>query len=368
MLGQLLTLFGFFSLILVLVYWINRAVILFDQLIADGQSAAVFLELSALSLPTVIRLALPLSAFAASVYVTNKLTTDSELVVLRATGFSVWRLARAPLIFGVIVAVMMSLLMHLLVPLSVERLSLRQSEIARNATARLLVEGQFLEPARGVTVYIGEVTPSGELRDLFLSDTRTAGSETLYTAAQAYVVRDEDRAQIVMVDGLVQQFREADRRLTTTSFADFAYDISELVVREASDRRPADALSTAELLNPTKELARETRRTEASLISRGHDRFAQSALAGVAAMLGFAALMTGGFSRFGVWRQIIMAIFLIILIKAVESWGLTLARNDESFWIATYFATIFGIFVVWSLLFVASRPTLFQRRRAEGTA
>ncbi len=66
MLSQLMVLFGFFSLVLVLVYWINRAVVLFDQLIADGQSATVFLEFTALTLPSVMRLALPLAAFAAS--------------------------------------------------------------------------------------------------------------------------------------------------------------------------------------------------------------------------------------------------------------------------------------------------------------
>ncbi|MEO6300594.1 MAG: LPS export ABC transporter permease LptF, partial [Paracoccaceae bacterium] len=39
LLSQLLTMFGFFALVLVGVYWINRAVGLFDQLIGDGQSA-----------------------------------------------------------------------------------------------------------------------------------------------------------------------------------------------------------------------------------------------------------------------------------------------------------------------------------------
>ncbi len=38
-LGQLLTLFGFFALVLVSVYWINRAVSLFDDLLNDGQTA-----------------------------------------------------------------------------------------------------------------------------------------------------------------------------------------------------------------------------------------------------------------------------------------------------------------------------------------
>ena len=100
MLSQLLALFGFFSLVLVAVYWINRAVGLFDKLIGDGQSSLVFLEFSLLTLPFVIRLVLPISAFAATVYVTNRLTSESELVVMQATGFSAFRLARPVLYFG----------------------------------------------------------------------------------------------------------------------------------------------------------------------------------------------------------------------------------------------------------------------------
>ena len=41
LLSQFLTLFGFFALVLVSVYWINRAVSLFEQLISDGQTALV---------------------------------------------------------------------------------------------------------------------------------------------------------------------------------------------------------------------------------------------------------------------------------------------------------------------------------------
>ena len=73
MLSQLLVLFGFFSLVLVAVFWINRAVVLFDRLIGDGQTALVFLEFSALGMPKLISTVLPLSTFAAAVYVTNRL-------------------------------------------------------------------------------------------------------------------------------------------------------------------------------------------------------------------------------------------------------------------------------------------------------
>ncbi|MDG1802116.1 MAG: LptF/LptG family permease, partial [Paracoccaceae bacterium] len=172
MLSQLMMLFGFFSLVLIMVYWVNRAVILFDQLIADGQSAGVFLEFTALSLPNVIRLVLPLSAFAASAYVTNRLSTDSELTVMQATGHSAVRLARPVIVFGLLVTALMMVLAHVLVPTSLSRLNDREAEIAENVTARLLTEGTFLNPASGITFYVREISASGELLDIFLTDTR----------------------------------------------------------------------------------------------------------------------------------------------------------------------------------------------------
>lgn len=361
MLSQLIMLFGFFSLVLVMVYWINRAVVLFDQLIADGQSATVFLEFTALSLPSMIRLAMPIAAFAASVYVTNRMSSESELVVVQATGYSAFRLARPVLYFGVLVVILMSLLMHVLVPLSTARLNDRTAEVAQNATARLLTEGRFMEPASGVTVYIREITPAGELRNVFLSDQRDTVREVTYTASQAYLVRTDDDTQLVMIDGLAQTLDVERNQLFTTSFDDFTYNIGSLVTISASDRRRSRELSTPELLFPTDALAEETRKTKGELIVEGHDRFAQSFLGLVASLLGFSALMVGGYSRFGVWRQIVFAILLIIAIKAFETVGLNAAREKPNLWPASYAANLVGLLIVWALLFKASRPALFKR-------
>ena len=189
MLSQLLAVFGFFSLILVAVYWVNRAVSLFDQIIGSGQTALVFFELSALSLPNVIRIVLPLSAFAATVFVTNRLASESELVVMQATGFSPFRLARPVLVFGLIVAAILSVLAHYLVPASRERFSERSTEISESVSARFLTEGQFLHPSDGITFYIRDISSTGELRDVFLSDNRQPDELTFYTAKRALFAR-----------------------------------------------------------------------------------------------------------------------------------------------------------------------------------
>lgn len=361
---QFMALFGFFALVLVMVYWVNRAVVLFDQLIADGQSAGTFLELTLLTLPNIIRIVLPLSAFVAAVYVTNRLAGDSELTVAQATGFSPFRLARPVLAFGLTVTALTLALTHLLVPLSAARLNDRQAEIAQTATARILQEGRFLSPAPGVTVYIRDISPEGALSDIYLSDTRSPVEAVTYTASDAYLVRTERGPQLVMVEGMAQTLRHADRRLVTTAFADLAYDIGGLMPAAARERRSARELATWELLFPTEATITETRMTAGELVAEGHDRTAQALLATVGALIGFATLLVGGFSRFGVWRQIVAAVFLIIAVKVIEAGCVAAVRADPRLWPLIYLPSVAGLTVALGLLTRAARPRRLRRRVA----
>lgn len=362
-LAQLTMLFGFFALVLVLVYWVNRAVILFDQLIANGQSAVVFLEFTALSLPNVIRVVLPIAAFAGSVYVTNRLMSESELVVVQATGFSPWRLMRPVLAFGVIVFLMSSILAHLLVPISQARLSDRSAEIAENMTARLLSEGRFLHPADGVTFYIREISSLGVLQNVFLSDARTPGRSITYTAREALLVRGDDSPSLVMIDGMAQSFDEGSRRLSVTRFQDFAFDLDGLVDNVASGRRHPGELPTTMLLAPDHTVMELTGSSRNALIAEAHERFSDALNGLIAPLIGFAALMVGGYSRFGVWRQIIGAIVALILVQMITQAGQGAVRSDALRWPLAYAGPLSGLGIGLSLLLISARPALFRRRR-----
>ena len=362
-LAQLLMLFGFFALVLVLVYWVNRAVILFDQLIANGQSATVFLEFSALSLPNVIRVVLPVAAFAGSVYVTNRLMSESELVVVQATGFSPWRLMRPVLMFGAIVFLMSSILSHVLVPISQARLADRSAEIAENMTARLLSEGRFLHPAEGVTFYIREISPVGALQNVFLSDARVPERTVTYTAREALLIRGETAPSLVMIDGMAQSYDELDKRLSVTRFQDFAFDLNGLVDSVTPGSRDPRELSTPMLLEAGPEAQKITGASRSALISEAHERFSDALNALIVPLIGFAALMVGGYSRFGVWRQIIGAIGALILVQMVTQMGQGTVRSDAARWPLAYSGPVFGLSVGLGLLLLADRPTLFRRRR-----
>ncbi|WP_103333585.1 LPS export ABC transporter permease LptF [Pseudotabrizicola formosa] len=361
LLSQLLALFGFFSLLLVSVYWINRAVGLFDQLIGDGQSALVFVEFSLLTLPNVIRLVLPISTFVAAVYVANRLMKDSELVVMQATGFSSFRLARPVFLFGLVVMLMMSVLTHVLVPASRAALSERSAEIAENVTARFLRSGQFLHPADGLTLYIRDITETGELRDIFLSDDRTAGQTLTYTARRALLARSEDGAKLLMFEGMTQELDQASRRLSVTRFADVTYDLGGLLGDGSQEARSIDEASTLELLRADPALSDELRSPRANLLQEGHSRIAQPFLAVAAALIGFGALLLGAFSRFGLWRQIGVAVVLLIVVQMINTQGTGLAIRSEAAWPAVYAAPLVGMAIGVGLLWMSQRPRWLSR-------
>ena len=364
MLSQLLILFSFFALVLVSVYWVNRAVVLFDQLIANGQSAWVFLEFSALSLPHVIRLVIPMSVFAASVYVTNRLSSESELTVMQATGFSPWRLARPVLFFGVIVMLMMSVLTHVLVPTSTETLSTRQKEVTENITARLLTEGVFLHPTTGVTFYIREITPNGVLKDIFLSDRRDTSEISNYSASEAYLVNTETGPKLVMVDGLSQILLTKEKRLFTTNFSDFTYDISGLMGSSETKVRRIEFMPTAELLRDPEKIVEETGVSMGAIMEEVHSRFNRPLMVIAAALVGFATLLLGGYSRFGVWRQIVIAFVVLVLVEMSRSATIDPVLEDATKWPLIYAPSVLGLALSAAILWLAANPLHLKRRMA----
>ncbi|MEO0389707.1 MAG: LPS export ABC transporter permease LptF [Pseudomonadota bacterium] len=368
MLSQLLWLFGFFALVLVAVFWINRAVRLFDRLIGDGQTALVFLEFTALGLPRLMTTILPIAAFAGAIYVTHRATNESELTVMQATGSSPWRLARPVLIYGAITALMMSVLMHVLVPVASAQLNQREAEVSQNATARLLTEGAFLSPAGAVTFYTREIGDDGVLHDVFLSDRRDPASRVIYTASEAYLVRADaspgSPTTLIMVDGLAQRLDTATRRLSTATFQDFSFDITTLITGAAEAGVSVRHLPTAALLRDWTQISAQTGDSRGAIAEALNSRIAQPLFCIVAAMIGFATLLIGGFSRFGVWREGIMAFVLLVALDGMRGSLSKAVIDAPALWPLIYLPAALGAALTVLMLAWAARPYPWRREAA----
>ncbi|WBU64167.1 LPS export ABC transporter permease LptF [Paracoccus aerodenitrificans] len=353
----MLIFFGFFALVLVAVYWVNRAVSLFENLIADGQTALVVLEFTLLTLPLVISVVLPVAAFAATAYGTNRLSGDSELVAMQAAGLSPWRLARPVLAFGILVALMVTMLVHAIVPMARAQLAARQDQISENVTAQLLNPGVFQYPAPGLTLFIREMSPLGELGGLFLEDARDPASVTSYSADSALILRAESGPMLLMMNGVVQALRPgADSPLlSVTRFEEMTYDLGGMIGGSDSGGRDLRDYSTRRLLTPDQELLDATGATPQRARLEAHERLAKPLLSPVAAMLGFATLLVGGFSRFGVWRQVAWAIVALIFVQLLTNWAANRAGDEPSLWPIVYLPAAIGGLICAVLLWISGR-------------
>jgi lipopolysaccharide export system permease protein len=329
---------------------------LFASLISDGQTALVVLEFTALTLPYVIRIVLPVAAFAATIYAVNRLNQDSELVVMRATGASNWRLARPVVVFGLIASVMMAVLVNVLVPVAKERLAERSQEVAQDVSAKFLTEGSFQHPAKGVTIYIRKISALGELEDLFLADRRNPARATIYTADKALIVRSDSGPKLVMLNGMAQTLQQPDDRLAITRFTNFTYDIGALFQSNSSRKRALDEIGTLELLRSGSQISALTDATADQIRLEINQRISQPLLAPIAALIGFAAMMIGTFSRFGMWRQITVAILGLIAVQALQNSVESATSADPRLWALLYLPAVGGGLIACTMLWWSNRP------------
>ena len=165
--------FFFFLSIFTLIFWINRAIRLFDQLIANGHSSAIFLELAILSLPSIASIVFPLACFASVVFVTNRLKNDAEITIFQSSGLSPFGLLKPYFIFGVLCMVGLGFFTTLVVPFTSKTLFERQLDLDSSVSARLLKEGKFIHPIPGVTFFVKEIEEDGTLMNVFFHDRRS---------------------------------------------------------------------------------------------------------------------------------------------------------------------------------------------------
>ena len=190
-LRQILAPFLLFALLLTLVVWMTQSLRLLDLVINRGQSAVIFAYLTMLMLPSLLVVIIPIAFFGAALFALNKLNSDSELVVMWAAGISRVQMA-APVLFAAAVAMAMTYLCSLyLMPLGQRVMKDKVFDIRADIGAAILREGAFTTPSDGLTVFIRELSPDGEIKGILVHDNREAESDTLARPAQRSVDLDE---------------------------------------------------------------------------------------------------------------------------------------------------------------------------------
>ena len=251
---------------------------------------------------------------------------------------------------------MLLILNHALVPASLAELTRRQAEIQGDLSARFLKEGDFVHPSDGITFFVSDIAPDGWMRGVFLSDRREPSREITYTAASAMLVRENQGMWLVMFDGMAQFYDDAAGQMAITGFEDVTYEITDFSTTRTTETADPLQIGTAGLLERARAIPDRTDPRRRRLIFQIHVRNAGAIFATGAVLVGFATLLIGRFSRFGLWRQVLAAVVLIVLVQVADGALIGAALDKPSNWPLLYVAPIGALALAAVLLWYSSRP------------
>jgi lipopolysaccharide export system permease protein len=204
-LRQLIGPVALFIFLLTSVVWLSQSLRLLDLVINRGQSAPTFLYLTLLILPSLLVIILPIAYFAGALYGLHKLNADSELVVMSAAGFSRSQILAPVLAAAGIVMIATYVCGLYLMPFCQRLVKGKEIDIRADIGAAILNEGQFNTPAKGLTVFMRELSPEGQLRGILVHDERDRLRPTTYLAESGVLAQTPAGARLIMVDGTIEQ-------------------------------------------------------------------------------------------------------------------------------------------------------------------
>ena len=361
-LRQMIGPFGFFVLVLTGIVWLLLSLKVINIVVNNGQGAKVFLEFTVLLLPVVFSIVLQLGALAASVYALHRLMTDSEIIASFAAGASQLRMSRPVFIFGVGLAAVLAVDTLYLMPTAARQMRDRVAEVRADVASGIIRDGRFLHPARGLTVYIREITSQGELRGIMVQDARDRARPVTYTAKSGFLTRVEDRPALVMFEGQAQRFEDGGERLSLLRFDSLAYDLSHFVSTNGNRSRKASERFFWELINPDPSIAK-TRKARGKFIAEGHEQLSAPIYAITLPMLAAAILFGGAFSRRGFGGRVAAALICGALVRVAGLGAKSATTGEPALWPLMYAVPIGGILIaVWMMSRERWAPGPTERR------
>jgi lipopolysaccharide export system permease protein len=284
-----------------------------DLIVNQRQSAWVFLKITVLYMPQLINMIMPIALFVATLVALNRLHTEQEIVVCFAGGMSRWRVISPAMRLAGTIA-FLALVMNLWVqPAAFRELRQELFEVRADLASSLVREGEFTEPVKGLTVYAQSVDGNGDLHNLFIHQTKSDGSATVYMANQGRMAKRNGQAVLVLRDGSTQEFSSRGV-LQFLTFNEYPFELGTLSdSAELIHYKPSDRY-LHELLMPDLQQDWE-RRNRLSLMAEGHARLS-SPLYNIAFMaMALSAILGGGFSRLGYGRRIALMSAAAVLVR-----------------------------------------------------
>src|SRR4051794_4016 len=223
------TLGAFFAVIVCLtaLIWVTQALREIELMTNQGQTAIVFLQITALIIPNLLVLLAPVALLIAVSYVLNKLGTDSEIIVMNASGMSPWHLFYPFIAAAAVVSALVLIFSAYIAPQSLHTFRSWFMEVRTDLVTYVVRPGRFITLQSGLTFHIRERQNNGELLGVLIDDKRNPQEQVSILAERGEILKNEHGTFLVLQGGTVQRHQTGEVEPNIVEFDRYAFDLSQ---------------------------------------------------------------------------------------------------------------------------------------------
>jgi lipopolysaccharide export system permease protein len=259
------------------IVWISLALRELNVVTSLGQSALTLISMTTLGLPNFVAVITPFALLITVIHTLNRLNSDSEIIVLTASGATAWTIVKPLATLALIVVAFISFVNHVAMPWSLRLLRDIVLEVRTDLLTQVIQPGRFSSPEKGLTFHIRERSLDGTLQGLVMHDARNEKQVQSYLADKGIILKDDSGSYLFMTDGhILRRDGGPSEPTQIIAFDKYAVDLDRFEQRTAGppDLKPRERYFD-ELVNPAPDSAafkQEPGRFRAEL----HERFSSA--------------------------------------------------------------------------------------------
>ncbi|MFH0974467.1 MAG: LptF/LptG family permease [Spirochaetota bacterium] len=222
-----LTGFIFFTFILMLQQFFSLA----DLLINKNVKVFLVLKLFLIMLPITMSLTIPMSVLFSSIMAMGRLSGDSEITALRASGISIYRIIKPVILSGIAIFILMIVFNETVLVYCNKNYNKIFVEILRSSPASMLEDGVFTTLG-DKTIWVEKISKrNGKLKNIMIYNKNDDGGWDVIKARGGILRQNEDGSKTLKLDS--GKIFSSKIKSGSFSVIDFTQGSSELLLSES---------------------------------------------------------------------------------------------------------------------------------------
>lgn len=265
------------------ILFLARSLRLVDLVVNKNVPVEDILFLFSLIVPRFLELAAPMALLLGIIISFGRLSSDSELVVMRAAGIRLKNLLVPVGFFAFIVSLLVLGVTLWLRPWANYQLGVGMFEIAKMQASANIIGGVFNDFGP-LTIYPAKAEENGNrLSNVMISDGRIEGENTLFIARHGQIVSEQENRSLVLrlFDGSIHQRRNEEYNVTYFDINNISLPLSDLSEQSPThEGKKSDEMFIGELIQAiddtkaTQSTSEESKKELASYLVELHVRLA----------------------------------------------------------------------------------------------